>query len=73
MSKLKSQHSKIDKNISFTYVIPDTLVFDDTFFNKCSLQLLKSPLRYQLPPIDINFSILTSIENLPNLYDNAMK
>ena len=33
MSKLKSQHSKIDKNISFTYVIPDTLVFDDTFFN----------------------------------------
>ena len=43
------------------------------FLTKCGLQLLESPLRYQLPPIDINFSILTSIENLPNLYDNAMK
>ena len=27
--KLKSQLFKIDKNISFVHVIPDTLVFDD--------------------------------------------
>ena len=47
MLKLKSQLCKIDKNIGFAHVIPDT--------------------------IDINFSILSNLDNLPNLYGNIME
>ena len=73
MLKLKSQLCKIDKNIGFAHVIPDTLVFDDNSLTKYGLQLLGSPLSYQLTPIDINFSILSNLDNLPTLYDNTME
>ena len=71
MLKLMSQLCKIDKNIA--HVIPDTPVFDDNSLTKYGLQLLGSPLSYQLAPIDINFSILSNLDNLPNLYDNTME
>ena len=70
MLKLKSQLLKIDRNIGFAHVIPHTPVFDDSSLTKYGLQLLGSPLSYQLPSIDINLSILS---NLPDLYDNAME
>ena len=73
MSKLKSQLLKIDRNISFAHIIPNTPVFDDNFLTKYGLQLLGSPLSYQLLPIDIKLSILSNLDNLPNLYDNAME
>ena len=73
MLKLKSQLCKIDKNIGFAHVIPDTPAFDDNSLTKYGLQLLGSPLNYQLAPIDINFSILPNLDNLPNLYDNTME
>ena len=73
MLKLKSQLCKIDKNIGFAHVIPGTPVFDDNSLTKYGLQLLGSPLSYQLAPIDINFSILSNLDNLPNLYDNSME
>ena len=73
MLKLKSQLCKIDKNIGFVHVIPDTPVFDDNSLSKYGLQLLGSPQSYQLAPIDINFSILSNLDNLPNLYDNTME
>ena len=73
MLKLKSQLCKIDKNIGFAHVIPDTPVFDDNSLTKYGLQLLGSPLSYQLAPIDINFSILSNLGNLPNLYGNTME
>ena len=71
--KLKSQLLKIDRNIDFAHVIPDTPVFDDNSLIKYGLQLLASSLSYQLPPIDINFSISSNLDNLPDLYDNAME
>ena len=40
MLKLKSQLCKIDKNIGFAHVIPDTPVFDDNSLTKYGLQLL---------------------------------
>ena len=64
---------KIDRNIDFVHVVPDTPVFDENSLTKYGLQLLGSPLSYQLPPIDINFSILSNLDNLPDLYDNAME
>ena len=73
MLKLKSQLLKIDRNIGFAHVIPDALVFDDNSLTKYGLQLLGSPLSYQLPSININFSILSNLDNLPDLYDNAME
>ena len=69
MLKLKSQLLKID-NIGFAHVTPDTPIFDDSFLTKYGLQLLGSPLGYKLPPID--FSILSNLDNLPDLYDNDM-
>ena len=70
---LTSQLFKIDVNIGFAYVISDTPVFEDNSLTKYGLQLLGSPLSYQLPPIDINFSILSNLDNLPDLYDSAME
>ena len=43
MLKLKSQFLKIDRNIGFAHVIPDTPVFDDNSLTKYGLQLLGSP------------------------------
>ena len=43
MLKLKSQLLKIDRNIDFAHVIPDTPVFDDNSLIKYGLQLLGSP------------------------------
>ena len=57
MLKSKPQLLKINRNIGFAHVIPDTPVFDDNSLTKYGLQLLGSPLSYQLPPMDINFSI----------------
>ena len=37
MSKLKSQLLKIDWNIGFAHVIPDTVVFDDNSSTKYGL------------------------------------
>ena len=71
--KLKSQLLKIDRNIGFAHVIPHTPVFDDSSLTKYGLQLLGYPLSHQLPSIDINFSILSNLDNLPDLYDNAME
>ena len=65
MLKLKSQLFKIDRNIGFAYFIPDTRIFDDNSLTKYGLQLLGSQLSYQLPSIDINFSILSNLYNLP--------
>ena len=73
MLKLKSQLSKIDRNIGFAYFISDTRIFDDNSLTKYGLQLLGSQLSYQLPSIDINFSILSNLYNLPALCDNAME
>ena len=58
MLKLKSQLCKIDKNIGFAHVIPDTPVLDDNSLTKYGLQMLGSPLSHQLAPIYTNFSIL---------------
>lgn len=52
MLKLKFQLFKIDNNIGFAYVIPDTLVFDDNSLTTYDLQL---------SIIDINFSIFYQI------------
>ena len=73
MLKLKSQLLKIDRNFGFSHVIPDTPVFDNNYSTNYGLQLLGSLLSYQLPPIDINFSILSNLDNLPELYDNNMQ
>ena len=73
MLKLKSHLLKIDRNIGFLHVIPDTPIFDDNSSTKYGLQLLGFPLSYQLTPIDTNFSILSNLDNLPDLYDNAME
>ena len=73
MLKLKSQLLKIDRNFGFSHVIPDTPVFDNNYSTNYGLQLLGSLLSYQLPPIDINFSILSNLDNLPELYDNAIQ
>ena len=43
MLKLKSQLLKINRNIGFAHVIPDTPVFDDNSLTKYGLQLLGSP------------------------------
>ena len=67
--KLKSQLFKNDKNIVLACVIPDTPVFDDNSLTKCGLQLLGSPFSYQLSPIDVNFPILSNLDNLPDLHD----
>ena len=61
MLKLKFQLFKIDKNIGFAYVIPDTLVFDDNSLTRYGLQLLRFPLSCQLPIIGIVFSIFYQI------------
>ena len=71
--KLKSQLLKTDTNIDIAHAIPDTPVFDSNSLTKYGLHLLGSPLRYQLPPIDIKFSILSYLNNLLDLYDNAME
>ena len=84
MLKSKPQLLKINRNIGFAHVLPDTPVFDNNSLTKYGLQLLSYqlpqlpqlqgfPLSYQLPPIDINFSILSNLDNLPDLYDNAME
>ena len=57
MLKSKPQLLKINRNIGFAHILPDTPVFDDNSLTKYGLQLLGPPLSYQLPPIDINFSI----------------
>ena len=46
MLKLKSQLLKIDRNIGFAHVTPDTPIFDDSSLTKYGLQLLGSPLSY---------------------------
>ena len=68
-----SQLLKIDRNIGFACFITDTPIFDENSLIKYGLQLLGSPLSYELPPMDINFSILSNLDNLPDLYDNAME
>ena len=73
MLKLKSQLLKTDTNIGIAYAIPDTPVFDSNSLTKYGFHLLGSPLRYQLPPIDIKFSVLSNLNNLLDLYDNAME
>ena len=68
MLKSKPQLLKINRNIGFAHVLPDTPVFDNNSLTKYGLQLLSYqlpqlpqlqgfPLSYQLPPIDVNFSI----------------
>ena len=73
MLKLKSQLLKINRNIGFAHVVPETPVFDDNYLTKYGRQLLESHLSYQLSPTDINFSILSNIDNLPDLYGSAME
>ena len=53
MLKLKSQLLKTEI-IGFAHVLPGTPVFDDNSSTKYGLQLLGSPLNYQLCPIDKN-------------------
>lgn len=56
--KLKSQLFKINKNIGFAHIIPDTPVLHDNSLTKSGFT--KS---YQSSPTDINFSILLSHAN----------
>ena len=70
---IMSELLKIDRNIGSAHVIPDTPVFDDNSLTKYGFQLLGSPLSYQLLSIDIKISILSNLDNLPDLYDSAMK
>ena len=80
----KSQLFKIDRNIGFAHVIPDTPVIDESSLTTYDLHFLAqtsppphprppSSLTYQLPLIDIHFSILSNLDNLPDLYNNAME
>ena len=79
----KSQLFKIDRNVGFAHVIPDTPVIDESSLTTYDLHLLAQtpasppptlpPLTYQLPLIDIHFSILSNLDNLPHLYNNAME
>ena len=62
--KMRSQLLKIDKNIGYAHVIPDNPVFDDNSLTKYGLQLVGSPLSYQLPPIDINFMTISNLVKL---------
>ena len=70
--KLKCQLFQIDKNIGFAH-LPDIQVSDNNSLTMYDLQLLESPLSFLLPPIDINFLILSNLENLHDLYDNAVE
>ena len=70
--KLESQLLKIDRNIGFAHVTPKAPVVDDNYLTKYDVQLLGSLLSYHFPPMDIDFSILSNLDNLPDLYDNAM-
>ena len=61
---------KIDRNIGFVHVVPDTPVFDKNLLTKYCLQLLGSPP--PKPSIASNrrkFPILSNLDNLPDLYD----
>ena len=69
----KSEIFKIDRNIVFVHVIPDTLVTDESSLTTYDIHFQESPLSYQLSHIDIHFSILSNLDNLPDLYDNAME
>ena len=73
MLKLKSKLLKIYRNMGFAHVIPETPIIGDNSLTKYSLELIGSPLSYQLPPIDINLSILSNIGNVPDLYDDTME
>ena len=74
MLKLKSQPLKIDRNIGFSYhVTSDTPVIDENSLTKYGLQLLESPISYQLPPIDIKFSISSDLDNWPDFYNTSME
>ena len=57
----------------FAHVIPGSPLFDDAILTKYGLQLLGSSLSYQLPPISINFLILSNLDNYPCLYQKAME
>ena len=52
MLKSKLQLLKINRNIGFAHILPDTPVFDDNSLTKYGLQLLGPPLSFQLPPIE---------------------
>ena len=54
-------------------MLPDTPLLDANSLTKYGLQLLVSPLSYQSLPITIRVLILSNLENLPDLYDNAME
>ena len=71
--KVKSQLLKIDRNIDFPHVIHSTPAADENDVTKYGLQLLGSSLSYQLPHIDINFLILSNLDNIRDLYDNTME
>ena len=74
MLKLKSQPLKIDRNIGFAHhVTPDTPVIDDNSLTKYGLQLVESPISYQLPPINIKFSISSDLDNWPDFYNTSME
>ena len=59
------------KNVPSTLKLKSQLLKIDNSLTKYDLQLIGCPLSYQLPPIDINVSILSNLDNLPDLYDNA--
>ena len=61
------------KNVPSTLKLKSQLLKIDNSLTKYDLQLIGCPLSYQLPPIDINVSILSNLDNLPDLYDNAME
>ena len=71
--KVKSQLLKIDRNIDFPHVIHSTPAVDENCVTKYGLQLLGSSLSHQLPHIDINFLILSNLDNIRDLYDNTME
>ena len=54
-------------------MLPGTPLLDANSLTKYGLQLLVSPLSYQSLPITIRVLILSNLENLPDLYDNAME
>ena len=73
MFRMKSHLLNIDKNIGYAHVISDNPVFDDNSLSKYGLQMLGSPLSYQLPAVDINFFILSNLGSLPDLHDISIE
>ena len=71
--KMRSQLLKIDRNIGCAHVIPDNPLFHDNSLTKYGLQLVGSPLSYQLPPIDINITTISNLVRLTAMHEISIE